>query len=163
MEGIREQLVKRPRGRRESVGTAAVLFGALVLASLIFGAIYVFSGGMLAAIAVLLAGLILWGGWWLTGMFNVEYEYAVVGNELSIDKITNKRSRKTLCTVNLRAAEAFYGSEKHLCDATEIEACGEGDRYTVEYSDPARGKTLLIFTPDERTLEMIKPYLPRQI
>ena len=65
MEGIREQLVKRPRGKRESVGTAAVLFGALVLASLIFGAIYVFSGGMLAAIAVLLAGLILWGGWWL--------------------------------------------------------------------------------------------------
>ncbi len=163
MEGIREQLVKRPRGSRESVGTAVVLIGALMLASVAFGAIYVLSGGMLAAIAILVSGGILWAGWWLTGMFNVEYEYVVVGGELSVDKITNKRSRKTLCSVKLRSAEAFYGSEKHLNDASEIDACGEGDRYTVEYSDPVHGKTLLIFTPDERTLEMIKPYLPRQI
>lgn len=163
MEGIREQLVKRPRGRRESLGTAAVLIAALILASLAFGIIYVLSGGMLAVVAVVVSGGILWGGWWLTGMFSVEYEYVIVGGELSVDKITNKRSRKTLCSVKLRSAEAFYGSEKHLRDASEVDACGEGEKYTVEYSDPVHGKTLLIFTPDERTLEMIKPYLPRQI
>lgn len=163
MEGIREQLVKRPRGTRESVGTFLILLGALAIASAIFGAIYVFSGGMLAVVGLLLAGVILWGGWWLTGLFNVEYEYTVVGGEFSVDKITNKRSRKTLCTVNLRSVEMFYASEKHLNDATEINVCGVGEKYTLEYSDNVRGKTVVIFTPDERTLEVIKPYLPRQI
>ncbi len=163
MEGIREQLVKRPRGRREKTNSFLVLLAAVILASLGFSVVYVFSGGMLLVVAIILAGLILWGGWWLTGMFNVEYEYIVVGGEIQIDKITNKRSRKTLCSMKLRSAEAFYKEEKQISGATEINACGEGDRYTIEYTDSSNGKSVIIFTPDEHTLELIKPYLPRAI
>ena len=44
---------------------------------------------------------------------------------------------------------------------TVISATGEGDVYTIEYKDEKYGRTLLQFTPDERTIEMISPYLPR--
>lgn len=46
-------------------------------------------------------------------------------------------------------------------DATVVSAAGDDDVYTIEYTDRKLGKTLIHFSPDERTLEMISPYLPR--
>lgn len=163
MDGIREQLVTKPKSSEDTVKKVLILAAAILVAVIAFAAIYIFSGGALAFIAVLAAGLIIWGGWWLTGQLNVEYEYTVVGPEFRVDKIINKSRRKLLCELQLRKAEAFYASEKSVSGAAEISACGEGDRYTIEFSDQKLGKAVLIFTPDERTLEIIKPYLPRAI
>lgn len=163
MDGIREQLVARPRTSEDNVKKIIILAAAILLAVLALAGIYIASKGMLLPIGFLAAGLIIWGGWWLTEQFNVEYEYTVIGQEMRVDKILNKRSRKLLCEVQLKKADAFYSSEKHLNGASEISACGDGDRYSIEFSDQKYGKTVLIFTPDERTLEAIKPYLPRAI
>ena len=163
MDAIREQLVSKPRTSEDSVKKVIILAAAILLAVLALVGIYIASKGMLLPIGFLAAGLIVWGGWWLAEQFNVEYEYTVLGQDLRVDKIINKRSRKPMCEFQLRKADAFYSSEKHLSDATEILACGEGDRYSIEFTDQKYGKTVLIFTPDERTLEAIKPYLPRAI
>ena len=163
MDGIREQLVARPKTSEDAVKKVIILVAAIVLAVVVFAGIYIATKGMLVPIGFLAAGLIIWGGWWLTEQFNVEYEYTVFGSEMRIDKIINKRSRKLLCEVQLRKADAFYASEKHVSGASEISACGEGDRYSIEYTDGDLGKTVLIFTPDERTLDAVKPYLPRAI
>ena len=163
MDGIREQLVVKPRDSSDGIKKALILMGALLAAIILLTVILTVGNAILTELGILLAIGIIWGGWWLTGSLNVEYEYIVFNNELQVDKIINKRSRKTLCSLNLRKAEAFYRSEKHLENATEINVCGDGDKYTIEYSDGAYGKTVLIFTPDERTLAMITPYLPRAI
>lgn len=163
MDGFREQLVKKPQEPADGVKKIMVLVGALLAAIIVLTLILTIGNIIVTELGVIIAIGILWGGWWMTGMFNVEYEYVVFGEELQIDKIINKRSRKTLCVLNLRKAEAFYKSEKSAQNATEINACGEGDRYTIEYSDSQHGKTFLVFTPDERTLAMITRYLPRAI
>lgn len=163
MDGIREQLVKKPQEPADGAKKIMVLFGALVVAIIVLTTIIAIGNMIVTELGILIVIGILWGGWWLTGMFNVEYEYVVFSGDLQIDKIINKRTRKTLCTLSLRKAEAFYKSEKSAPNATEINACGEGDRYTIEYSDSQHGKTFLVFTPDERTLAMITPYLPRAI
>lgn len=156
-------MVKKPSDPTDKIKRVMILVGALIAAIILLTLIITVGNVFVTEIGILLAIGIIWGGWWLTGMFNIEYEYIIYGNELQIDKIVNKRSRKTLCTLNLRSAEAFYRSEKALNNATEINACGAGDRYTIEYNDQQHGKTVLIFTPDERTLAMITPYLPRAI
>ena len=163
MDGIREQLVARPKTSEDAVKKIIILVAAIVAAVVVFAGIYIASKGMLLPIGFLAAGLIIWGGWWLTEQFNVEYEYTVLGAEMRIDKIVNKRSRKMLCEVSLKSADAFYASEKHISGASEISACGDGDRYSIEFTDQKLGKTVLVFTPDERTLEAVKPYLPRAI
>lgn len=163
MEGIREQLVKKPKEKDDTIKKGLVLMVSLLLAVLAAAGISALTSGLMAGLGMLLGLGILVGGWWFAGSFNVEYEYTVVEGELQIDKILNKRSRKALCAVKLRSAEGFYSSEKHIQNATEVNACGEGQRYSIEYNDPKYGKTVIIFTPDERTLNAVKPYLPRMI
>ncbi|MBQ8623778.1 MAG: hypothetical protein IJ424_05280 [Oscillospiraceae bacterium] len=162
MEGIREQLVKKPETQSDRIKTYAVLFGALLLAILIVMIVNIVFGATMILIGLLVAGGILYGGYWLTGEFNVEYEYCFSGGELTVDKIINQKRRKGMCSVNLRSAERFMKAPASLPNVTEINACGtEFEKYAIEYSDPKYGRSVLVFTPDEKMLEMIKPYLPR--
>ena len=161
METVREQLVKKPYKSTDKAMQffilAMALFIALavmILASSLLGGIFIIAG-------LLFAAIVLYGGYYLSGNLNVEYEYCIAGSELSIDKIIDRRKRKTLCTLNLKEAEGFYRGEKGLMDGTVVSAAGDDDVYTIEYTDRKLGKTLIHFSPDERTLEMISPYLPR--
>lgn len=161
MEGIREQLVTKPMEKSDFVKKCGILTAALILAVLIELAFAAFAGGIYEIIGGIIGIGILIGGWFLAGNLNVEYEYSVVCDEMSVNKISNKRFRKNLCIVNLRSAEGFYRGVKTLNDATEINVCGDGERYSIVYSDPRYGRSVVVFTPDERTLEAVKPYLPR--
>ncbi len=160
METVREQLVKRPAKQSDSL----IKYGTWAGAAIII-AIAVFTllplGGMFIIAATLLTMLILWGAYYVSGLINVEYEYCIAGAEFSVDKIINQSKRKTLCSFNLKNAVGFYKTKKQLSDATVISAESYGEVYTIEYSDPKYGRTLVYFSPDERTLEMITPYLPR--
>ena len=164
MDGIREQLVKKPRTPEDRVKKILLTLSGIPASGILLGIIFAVNpNSLLIELGVLASIAMLWGGWYLGTRMNLEYEYTVVGQELSIDKIFNKRSRKPLCSLNLRTAETFYASEKPADGSTVIEACGDGDRYTLIYEDASYGKTSLVFTPDERTLEAMKPYLPRAI
>ena len=160
MENIREQLVKRQPQPNDSL----VKYGSYVIGgTLILGeAVIFFSlGGLFAVIGILAITLTGWGTVYFSGLVNVEYEYCIAGPELSIDKIVDQKKRKTLCSLNLKNADGFYRSRKQLQNVTVVSAEGEGEAYTIEYTDPKYGRTLIYFTPDERTLEMITKYLPR--
>lgn len=161
MEGIREQLVTKPADKGDFIKKGAILAAALLLAVLVEVAFAAFAASLFTIFGGVLGVGILIGGWFLAGNLNVEYEYSIVSDEMSVNKISNKRSRKTLCVVSLRSAEGFYTGEKTLTDATEINACGDGERYSIVYNDSKYGRTVIVFTPDERTLAAVKPYLPR--
>ncbi len=163
MEGIREQLVKKPVDSQDKLKSALVLAASLVLAIIVVFLVAVFASVMML-VGLIFAGLIMWGGWWLTGEFSVEYEYCYSNGELTVDKIINRRRRKNMCSVELRRADTFYKNPSKLPDATVISAVGElEDVYAISYNDPTYGAAVLVFTPDERMLEAIKPYLPRII
>lgn len=161
METVREQLVKRPSAQSDKIKQYLILFSALLLATASMVAVISFLGGVFMIAGIMLAALILWGGYYLTGLLNVEYEYCIAGAELTIDKITDQKKRKTLCSLNLKSAVGFYKTEKPSGDACAISAEGKGEVYTIEFTDSKLGRTMLYFTPDQRTLDMITPYLPR--
>ncbi len=165
MEGIREQLVRKPYDSKDRMKTYGVLAASLLLAIIVFFLVTYFMGWVMVIIALIFAGAILYGGYWLTGEFNVEYEYCFSSGELIVDKIVNQRKRKPMCSINLRGAEAFYKEPKRLPDgATVFSAMGEeGETYAIEFNDIKYGKSVLVFTPNEKILEVIRPYLPRVI
>ncbi len=164
MEGIREQLVKKPVDSQDKIKTALVLVGSLLLAIIVVLLFNILIGSVMMLVALIFAGLIMWGGYWLTGEFSVEYEYCYSNGELSVDKIINQRRRKSMCSVDLKRADAFYKNPAKLPDATVISAVGElEDKYAISYNDPTYGPSVLVFTPDEKMLDAIKPYLPRII
>ena len=160
METVREQLVKRPAQQSDIF----VKYGSWAGAAILFFAAFMLLvplGGLFVVAATLLTMLILWGAYYISGLVNVEYEYCIAGAEFSVDKIINQSKRKTLSSFNLKSAVGFYKTKKQISDATVISAESYGDVYTIEYNDPKYGRTIVYFSPDERTLEMITPYLPR--
>lgn len=163
MDTIREQLVKKAYSPDDKFKKYAVLAASLLVAILLATLVLLVLGRGFVPIAILFAGLVMWGGYYLSGNFNIEYEYIVAGKEITIDKIIDKRKRKTLCSFELRQADAFYKSKKEASNASVVYACGEGDVYTIEFTDKLLGRCFLQFTPDEKTLQMITKYLPRAI
>ncbi len=162
MDGIREQLVKREQTHRDGINKLLIMLGSLVLAIAVVGAAGLILKSLAALfISAVLSVGILAGGWFLAARLNVEYEYSAVGADLVIDKIINRSSRKSLCEVPLKRATAFMKGENVPGDCSEIFACGEGERYVIVYDDEKYGHAALIFTPDERMIEAISPYLPR--
>lgn len=167
METVREQLVQRPQTKEDSYKKYGVFAAAVFLEALI--AIIVMAGNVVfKLLGTLLVVLIAMGFFALMKSFNVEYEYCIAGSQLTVDKLINQNKRKTLCSIDLKSASAFYKSEKTIEEATVISAIGvnyEEDlpTYTIEYRDPKYGRTVLYFSPDERTLKMISPYLPKAI
>ena len=109
----------------------------------------------------------IYGSYYLVTGLYVEYEYAVTNSNITIDKITAKRSRKRIISVDikkldtlrkLKDSDAYKKSYKKVFTASVTEH-GD-DVYAAEmHLDKFGGDCLLLFSPDEKTFNTMKPYL----
>ena len=114
-----------------------------------------------------------WGAWALFVRQHVEYEYILTNGELDVDRITGRRWRKRLSTVDCRkfdilapvapefAAEMNAGGIERRLDATASPHAE--DRWFALFHDKEGRRTLLLFQPDQRMLDAFKPLLPRKM
>lgn len=163
MDNIAEQLVEKRRTGGDLAKKALVTAGAMIIASfLMFIAI---TTGFYTT--VILAVLVLAGGVWLLGNFNVEYEYIITNNEMDIDKIIGRRKRKRLITVDISRAEEFtpYPPKEDItADATVHAYTGaETDAYCLVVNHSDYGKIKLIFNPNEKMREAIMQEIPNAL
>lgn len=138
-------------------------------------AIFVLLGNMwnryfiIVAICAFLFGV--YGSYYLiTGLYT-EYEYAVTNSNITIDKIIAKRSRKRIISVDvkkfntlrkLKEADIGKKSYKKVFQAGMTE--NGDDVYAAEmHLDKFGGDCLLLFSPDEKTILAMKPFLRTNI
>lgn len=119
-------------------------------------------------IGLLFAMAIFYGGYYWFTIFDIEYEYAVTNGEIDIDKIIAKRKRKKMLTVNAGTFETFAKIENgNLPDnndnRTVFMLSGGENEYYADFNHSEYGKSRLIFSPNEKMLDCINPYLPRSI
>lgn len=168
METFFEQVVKRERNLKSTVICIFTVFITVfipITLILLAGIVteYLF---MVAFFAFL---FLLYLAWYVISNQNVEFEYSVVSDDITISKITAKRKRKTLITFSAKNIEdmqllsktdapvqsydktVFAGNDKdsNLCWATV-------------YSEKS-GRSLIIFSPDSDFINAIKPYLKRSV
>ena len=116
MDNIAEQLVEKRRTGADLAKKILISAGALIIASF-----FMYIAMMGFFVMVILAVLVLAGGVWLLGNFNIEYEYILTNNDLDIDKVIGKRKRKRMISLDVSTAEAFapYPAENDVpADAT---------------------------------------------
>ncbi len=123
-------------------------------------------------LALLLLAGIFYGGYRLLTNSDCEYEYIVTNGEIDIDKIIAKRNRVRLITAKASAFEAFgeyKDAPKLESGVTVVSAVGESESgaettaYYADFKHATAGNVRLVFTPEEKVLEAIKPFLPRQL
>lgn len=169
MDIFNEYIVKRKMDQRDYlkiaglvVGSAAVMF-ALYMVLPLLGAI----GMMLLMPCIVGIGVT---DYFLIRTFFIEYEYSVTNGYVVIDKIIARNSRKRVLAFECRDVERLvkYDPQKYqgrtfnktVMADTNIE---EDAHWCVEINHRELGRTLVVFTPTERILAAMKPFLKRQV
>lgn len=164
MDVFVEQLVKKPADGKSTALKILIAFG-VILVSLF--CLYLMLIGIVIALLLIFAAI--YGGFYLISGLNAEYEYIVTNGEIDIDKIIAKRKRKRLITAKPSKFEAFgkLADAAPVSGITVVEANGiadeEAEDYYIDFTHDSFGKVRLIFTPTERTLEAVTPFLPRPV
>lgn len=164
MDVFVEQLVKKPADGKTLALKLLIVFGVIAVSAVcLFLALI---GGMIALLLIFAA---IYGGFYLISGLNAEYEYIITNGEIDIDKIIAQRKRKRLITAKPQKFEAFgkLADAPEVSGITIVEASGISDEdaedYYIDFTHDSIGKARLIFTPTERTIDAITPFLPRTV
>ena len=162
-----EYLVQQKVGPKDRL----ICLGASVLAALIL-----FIGLMLTPVLPMLPFLVLcgvvYGLYWVISSRSVEYEYSITNGDIAVDKNTNRRSRKRLTSFDATAIEEmgkYTENEQKLrgrrVDKTFFASQTDDgkDAWYVIAKSRKTGLTLLVFSPDERCIDAIKPFMDRRL
>ena len=160
MDSFGEQLVKRQVTSADILKRVGLILGGLLIATALMTISFVTRIYVLNMLAV---GVIFGMVWLLTGM-GCEYEYIVTNQDLDIDKIMGKRKRKRLITIKLEDLGVYDGSQGSDVQATVIasDATGINAWYLIA-KHKNHGRTMLIFSPDDRTVQLIANGIPHKL
>lgn len=167
-----EQLVKKKRTIKDRVLFIAVIlmvilipvtFGTLALKQIIMG--YFFW------IAFFLFVFGIWFIWFFRSHQNVEFEYQVVQDILVVSKIIAKRKRKEIMKLDVRTIDKLEKGDNpeikklnfvRVYDAA-VNSFNDKDTTYAVYQNAALGRCALLFNPNEKILNGMKPYLDKDI
>ncbi len=161
MDTFFEQIVRI----KKSIGTWALTIFIWLFALTI--AVFLFMTGLLGALSAIVIIGIGYGAWWLTSKFNVEYEYIVTNEDMDIDKIINKSSRKRLASITLSKVERVEKFNPHLVQNVKKEnllfACEPNDpnTYLIVTTPDDSKVNYIVFSPNEKLQAAIKKSLPK--
>ena len=159
MDVFVEQMVVKPQK-----GKDLALKVLITLAAVILSGIFLLFLAVMAFVPVV---GIIYAAYYLISGLDCEYEYIVTNGEIDIDKIAGKRKRTRLITADARKFTAFGRLENagKLPDkATIVDATdGSGNVFYADFVHGKLGETRLIFSPNEKVLEAVKPFIPRMI
>ena len=170
MDTFCEQVVSRKNTAKQHIITG-IIFSVFVILEALFIAFYTVSPSPfwiamnlmvgLAAVTVLVLAI--------PRIYKVEYDYSVVGNNLYIDKVIASKKRKSITKVELGNVVDFARiendnvpvdrySKTHNCVCSGY----EGNHYCV-YNVANKGKYLLIFSPDQKIVDGMRPFMTREV
>ena len=121
------------------------------------------------ALFIFLIGI--WLIWFVRSHQNVEYEYQMVQDILVVSKIIAKRKRKELLKLDVHNIEVLSkgdddGTSKiklvKVIDAA-IDSSDEANTYYAIFTHAGGGRRGLLFNPNEKILNAMKPYLKKDI
>ncbi len=155
-----EYLVEKRSDSMDTLKRIGMLAGITVLC----GVCFVFLGPF----AFLFIALILYGGYYLFTGLSVEYEYIITNGSLDVDKIMGRRSRKRMISTDIETFTDF-GKLKDAPPApagcTTVLASDNtgGEDYYADLKHKSAGDVRLIFSPNEKIVEGVEMFLPRQL
>ncbi len=163
MDIFGEQLLQKKASGSDWAKRILLIVGALLL-STVFMALSFATGFM---VLILLSVGILFGAVWLLPSTSIEYEYIVTNEDLDIDKIVGRRTRKRLITLKMNTVQSFGaydGTQGDNAAATVLATDGTNENnYYIIANHKKHGLTMLIFSPDRRMASLILSALPHKV
>jgi hypothetical protein len=122
-------------------------------------------------LSLIITGVAIYGGVYLTKMLNVEYEYIVTNGEVDVDIITSKSKRKRLISFNCKDIEAIeaYTNGSQMYEKGEYDKksiycnSSDSDVYCISFKHKSIGKVCLVMQIPRRMQECMRPHLNKLI
>lgn len=168
-DSIYEQLIKIQPTKRDWLLTAGIWVAAFVL---VYGAVLTaFRTPALLGLMLMAIILIFWGALKLAARLNIEYEAIIVNNEMDIDKIIAKSSRKRMITVKLNAVEEYGSFDSQTTtrlvnksfDFKLICSNPSSESIYLIYRHPKKGLCLVVLEKGERLESALLRSVPRTV
>ncbi len=168
MDVFKEQVVKKTPTKRDKMLDGIVKFSSVALAfSLVLGSLAFFP--KVSPLAIFLGIAAIWLAFRLSKKLDIEYEYALTNGEFDVDKIIAKSKRKRLCSVHINNITSIgIWNDDMEVDADRTIVIASDNRpsvpeYYMEFAYKDYGNTILFFTPDKEMLDLMIPYIPRDL
>lgn len=170
MDNIIEQVVKKKKDKRDLLIKVLTISIVILLPVTCF-----FLAPLINFYFIMIGFFLLLGGiyvaWYVFSNLKVEYEYTFVSGSMTISKIMSKRKRKNIISFETSKIEELIEYDNRDFDTRLyshiFSACGadsEGCKtYAAVITTEKHGRSVLLFTPNEKLLLAMKPYLSRQI
>ncbi|SDB16223.1 hypothetical protein SAMN02910317_00830 [Ruminococcaceae bacterium FB2012] len=166
MDVFKEQNVLRLSNSNDTAKKILITVAAVCFATGVFVLTF---GSLFMMIGIIIAGGVMYGGYYLVTSMYVEYEYIITNGEVDFDKIIAQRSRKRLCTVKLSTATAFGVADDNAdtdnADTYVVATANDPEMtdYFLRVKHKSLGDTVVFFNPDDEMIELIKQFLPRSL
>ncbi len=169
MDCFSEQIVKVRKSPKElMIQIGVVILGLLLFVVLILGSLMLSMAtgyGFFGMLAVLLCAGDVYGMYWVASQLNVEYEYIITNGDLDVDKIIAKKARKRIMSIRIRDMIEYgqYDPERFRNRNFDYRIVAATVDETAMYAvfEDNDGTLMLIFSPNEKTLQNLKKYAPR--
>ena len=160
---FKEQIIRKKPSTLEILGAIVLSFVYFVLAILI-DALITLTIGIQGAFVVLLAAAV-YATYLTIGRLKIEYEYSVTNDELDIDMIVNRKSRKRVLSVRLKEVEVMAHQTKldkitTVAKTKDFSSHRTNDTYTF-VSKQNKGLYRIVFEPNADLLEAIGKKMSR--
>lgn len=158
MDIFTEQLIKKSANKLD-------YFIFLVIAVFLSIELY-FSIFILGVFSIIIFAISVYLGIKLINSRFVEFEYIITNENITIDKIIAKKSRKNVVSFNLSDVYKFenYNKNLNLSEFKKVyKVSASTDVWCMCFCDNQSRKIAVLFSPNEKTLNTIKPFLKRQV
>ena len=166
MDSFKEQNIAKLPDSTDTLKKVLITIAAVCLASGIF---VVSFAKIFMPIGILVAGAVMYVGYYLVTSMYIEYEYIFTNGEVDFDKIIAQRSRKRLCTIDVSTATGFGmvddGTDLDNAETYVVATANDPELtdYYIRVNHKSLGDTVVYFNPNEEIIELIKKALPRNM
>ena len=170
MDNLTEQVVKVKKTAKYYINIILIIFFALAIPAGVIVLAELFRLAYLIYIAFFLLVVCGYLTWFFISSLNIEYEYVLLGSNFGIDKIIAKRRRKKMLKLDIKEINEFLKytdeemSKRKFSKIYELgsERFSENN-YIACFHSEAKGSCALIFSPNEKMLQAMKPYFKQEI
>lgn len=170
MDNLVEQVVKRHKNSKYYINIVLIILAAIMIPVSLIVLALTLKQAYIIYIALFSGLFCIYFAWlFITGL-SIEYEYATLGGTFRVDKIIAKRNRKNVLKLDIKLIDdIFKYSDEEMGKRKFHKVYHVGandysqDNYVLTFHSEAKGNCAVVFSPKEKTLEGIRPYLKHEV
>ena len=160
MDVFVEQIIKKKYDFMDSL----VVFGTLLLSFVLVALCLMFFP--FALILVIIGDIAL--AYYIISSRNIEFEYSITNGDITIDKIINKSRRKRIISMDAHDIESMGKNKPANIKNNYIrfnvsQSQNNESNWYFSGHNSQKGNVFVLFTPNDKVLSAIKPFLSRQV